>query len=336
MSIRVPSASYSFALLSMIGAGLLASAPLSAQPQSPTHSSVSGVISWEGGGSVQGFQVELNDRAGRQSAWADVLPDGRFELRTFEMASQHYTLVVRNERGQIVHDDVVQQPVIPLEIHLRAPEQQRPITGVVSAEDLLNAIPGKAMRYFTRAQKAVEKGEIRQAIGHLRKAIRIHPQFVEAHNSLGVKYMMLGDFAPAAAAFEEAVRLRPHSGEPHSNLGVALHGLNRYDEAERQIRRSIELQPRAVKSHFALALLLSAQTGKEQEALRILAAVAGQIPEAHIHAAKLLARRADSRGVIREVRAYLDSGDNKHREMAERWLQSLPSSAQGPGGREIN
>jgi Flp pilus assembly protein TadD len=217
-----------------------------------------------------------------------------------------------------------------LEIHLRTPEQQRPVTGVVSAQQLRNEIPKKALREFRRAQEAVEKGKIQRAIEHLRKAIQIHPAFAEAHNSLGVKFMMLGDYGRAAAAFEEAVRLRPATSEPLGNLGIALHGVNRFDEAERLIRRSLELQPEAVKSRFALALVLSSRA-KLDEAFALLAEVADRIPEAHFHAARLLEQRADPRGAAREMRAYLDSGDSKHRQVAERWLQNWQSRAAGLG-----
>lgn len=337
MSIRLQSVSYSLVLLSMVGAvSLLGPGPLAAQPESSVESSVSGVVSWEGGGSIRGFQVELDDRGGRQRAWADVLPDGSFEIRAPGAVGQQYILRVRNPDGQIVHDDIIQTHASPLEIHLRAPEQQRPIAGVVSAEELLNQIPRKAMREFRRAQEAVQKGKTQRAIEHLRKAIQIHPQFVEAHNSLGVKYMMLGDYEQAAAAFEEAVRLRPDSSEPLSNLGMALHGLHRYEEAERLIRRALELQPQALKARFGLALVLSSQAGKEENALEILAEVAEQIPEAHFYAAHVLGRRADLRGAAREVRAYLDSGDIKHRETAERWMRSLQSPVPGPESPKID
>jgi tetratricopeptide (TPR) repeat protein len=332
MSIRVPSFSSLF-LLSMIGtAGLLLAAPLSAQQEPPLESSLSGVIEWEGGGSVQGFQVELNDRGGRPSGWADVRPDGSFEIRTPGKTGQQYILRIRNSRGQIVHDDIVQTQSSPLEIHLRAPRQQRPIAGVVSAEELRNEIPQKALKEFRRAQDAVQKGNTQRAIEHLHKAIQIHPQFAEAHNSLGVKFMTLADYAQAAAAFEEAVRLRPGSSEPLSNLGIALHGLNRYEEAEGLIRRALELEPHALKSRLALGLVLCSQAGKQEEALAVLAGIADQIPEAHFHAARMLGQRGDSRGAVREVGAYLDSGDSKYRKEAERWLQILESRA---GGAEI-
>jgi tetratricopeptide (TPR) repeat protein len=326
MSIRFPSVSYAFLFFGLVGAVTFwDSEPLAAQQESSLQSSVSGVISCEGGGSLNGFQVEVNERPGRASAWADVRLDGTFEVRTPGSADQHYLLRIRNQRGRIVHEDTVQPLASPLEIHLAAPNNERPITGVVSAQELLNPVPQKAKREYERAKKAVGKGDIQRAIDHLHKAIQIAPQFAEAHNSLGVKYMLLQDYAQAAAAFEEAVRLKPDSGEPHSNLGVALHGLKRYAEAEQQIRLALGIDPQAAKTRFALALVLSSQTDREEEALGILAQVADQIPEAHIYAAYILSHRADRRAVVREVRAYLDSGEQKHREMAESWLRSLRS-----------
>jgi tetratricopeptide (TPR) repeat protein len=332
MRIRVPSVSRAFVFLGFVGVAMfLGSAPLVAQQQSSFQSCVSGVISWEGAGTLRGFQVELDERPGRRSAWADVRLDGTFEINTPGPLDQQYTLRVRNQSGAIVHEDTVQPLGSPWEIHLHAADKEHPITGVVSAQELLNPVPKKALREYEQAKRAVEKGDIQRAIRHLRQAIKIDPQFAEAHNSLGVKYMLLQDYAQAAAAFGEAVRLRPDSGEPHSNLGVALHGLKRYAEAERQIWLALEIDPQAVKTRFALAMVLSSQAGREEEALGILAQVANEIPEAHIYKAYLLSRRADARAAVREVRAYLDSGEKKHRQMAEGWLRRLQSGATQPG-----
>src|SRR5436305_3998913 len=50
-------------------------------------------------------------------------------------------------------------------------------------------IPSKAMKEFERARKAFQSGEIRASAEHLEKAVRIYPDFVEAHNALGRRFV---------------------------------------------------------------------------------------------------------------------------------------------------
>ncbi len=326
MSIRIPSFAGLFVFLSLVSAvALFGSEPMVSQPQSSFQSSISGVLSWDKGGTFNGLQVELSERPGRPTIWTDVRLDGTFEIHTPVSMDPQYLLRVRNLRGKVVYEDNVRLHGSPLEIQLHSPERERPISGVVSVEELRNRVPKKAMREYQRAQKGAGKGDLQGAIRHLGKALEIDPQFAEAQNSLGVKYMLLQDYTHAAGAFQEAVRLRPNSSEPHSNLGVALHGLKRYDEAEREIRIALKIDPARTKTSYALAMVLAAQPSRYREALLIFAQIGDQIPEAHIFAAELLARCADSGAVVHELQAYLASREQKHRAAAQRWMRSLQS-----------
>ena len=55
-----------------------------------------------------------------------------------------------------------------------------------------------------------------------REAIRLRPDFAEAHNHLGLVLMQGGDDAAGIAALREAVRLAPDYAEARTNLGAAL------------------------------------------------------------------------------------------------------------------
>ncbi len=55
-----------------------------------------------------------------------------------------------------------------------------------------------------------------------REAIRLRPDFAEAHNNLGLVLIQAGDDQAGIAALREAVRLGPDYADAHANLGAAL------------------------------------------------------------------------------------------------------------------
>jgi tetratricopeptide (TPR) repeat protein len=69
----------------------------------------------------------------------------------------------------------------------------------------------------------MDNGSLTDAIGHLREAIRIRPEYADAHNNLGNALSRIpGKSAEAMAEFEAALRLDPGMAEAHGNLGLAL------------------------------------------------------------------------------------------------------------------
>jgi Tfp pilus assembly protein PilF len=331
MNVRFPAAFlFSLPVFVLVAVGLIAPAPLASQSASEFAHPITGVLRPDRGGSLTGYRVELSNAGGWGAMWTDVRPDGSFRISVQEPAERQYLLRVIDGHGQVVHDAIVRPDATDLEIHLHGQKQERPVNGVVSLEELRNSVPRKAMKQYQRSLKAMRKPDLQQAIRHLFKAIEIHPEFVEAHNSLGVKYMMLRDYPKAAAAFEEALRLRPEAVEPLCNLGIAYHGLGRYEEAESLIRAALHHRPDAAKTRFSLALVLLSAGKQQFEAVEILTSVADEIPQAHLCLATAFERQAKHRAAALEVEAYLSTDDQQFREMAQQWLKKLQRGASGP------
>src|SRR2546425_149811 len=55
-----------------------------------------------------------------------------------------------------------------------------------------------------------------------REAIRINPNYAEAHNSLGSAFQDQGKLDDAIVEYREAIRIDPNLAEPHYLLGEAL------------------------------------------------------------------------------------------------------------------
>ncbi len=70
-----------------------------------------------------------------------------------------------------------------------------------------------------------------EAIASFGKAVQIKPDYVEAHNNLGLALQSRGRFEEAIASFGKALQIKPDYAEAHNNLGAALKYQGRLEEA---------------------------------------------------------------------------------------------------------
>jgi len=82
-----------------------------------------------------------------------------------------------------------------------------------------------------------------EAFASLREAIRLRPEYWEAHYRLGEDLAQQEDLPGAAAEFEQVLRLNPSYVKAHGNLGVALYKLGRAQEAVAQFDEVLRLDP---------------------------------------------------------------------------------------------
>jgi tetratricopeptide (TPR) repeat protein len=129
-----------------------------------------------------------------------------------------------------------------------------------------------------------------------REAIRLRPDFAEAHNHLGLVLIQGGDDNAGIAALREAVRLRPDDAEARTNLGAALTPTDA-EAAIRELEQAVTLAPTAVSALFNLALAYGASSNpkhggvaKEIEYLRKVILMAPTFARAHVAMGKALLR----------------------------------------------
>ena len=61
---------------------------------------------------------------------------------------------------------------------------------------------------------------MQEAIGHYEQALRIKPDYAEAHNNLGIALVQAGRMQEAIGHYEQALRIKPDYAEAHYNLGM--------------------------------------------------------------------------------------------------------------------
>jgi tetratricopeptide (TPR) repeat protein len=122
-----------------------------------------------------------------------------------------------------------------------------------------------ASRLVARAWQEYQAGHWPQAVDYLESALRIKPDFAEAHNQLGLALQQLGRVRDALFSYERAVQLKPDLGEAHNNLGSLLRRQGKLTEAVVHFERALHLMPASAEMHYNLANALKEQ-GKLAEA----------------------------------------------------------------------
>ncbi|MBD1847345.1 tetratricopeptide repeat protein [Cyanobacteria bacterium FACHB-63] len=102
-----------------------------------------------------------------------------------------------------------------------------------------------------------EQAKLKAAIELYQHALKLDPEFVEAHNNLGSIFQDQGRFGAAIDCYQQALKLRPDRAQIHNNLGNALKAQDR-EAAIAAYRQAISLNPNAVY-YYNLGNALSEQ-----------------------------------------------------------------------------
>jgi len=101
---------------------------------------------------------------------------------------------------------------------------------------------------------------------HLAEALCIDPMSAEAYNAFGLNNALRGKIDDAATHFSEAIRLKPEFALAHNNLGSTLANRGRLDEAIIEYGQAVHIDPNYVDAHKNLGILL-AKKGKTNDAV---------------------------------------------------------------------
>ncbi|MCY4487357.1 MAG: tetratricopeptide repeat protein [Deltaproteobacteria bacterium] len=111
-------------------------------------------------------------------------------------------------------------------------------------QELLERYPEEAQLLQVVGLAALKRGEREAALAHVRKAVALAPDDVEALTLLGWLDMeVAGDVETAIESYRKAAALKPDVPEVHNNLGVALKRNRDLEPAVGSFSRALELNP---------------------------------------------------------------------------------------------
>src|SRR4051812_4217804 len=121
-------------------------------------------------------------------------------------------------------------------------------------------------------------GEFAGAEQALRREIADHPEFADAHNTLGVALINQSRQEAALEAFGAALAIAPHHVEANNNAGNVLSAVGRMDEALPYLQRAVQNSPQLADAHFNLGLALKS-LHRYDEAIEAFSRAATLAPE---------------------------------------------------------
>lgn len=269
--------------------------------------------------------AELSPMSGGRTIQTSIEGNGDFLFD--EVPTGDYWLRISSTMAGPVHQEFVSVTDGSSSIVVRLPENKvdRPGSGTVSVRQLQRKIPGKASKELKKADNDLRNGNFEQSIEHLHAAIQLYPDYMEAHNNLGVCYLRTNRIPEALKALQKARELDPDAGLVNANLSSAFLLSGRNSEAEETARRAIKADPTSDKARFILALSLKAQNRSQDEALDNLHRVVAQFPRARLAAAEIFANKGDRNRAVQELQQFLrgDSVSSSDRQVAQDWLSRL-------------
>lgn len=115
------------------------------------------------------------------------------------------------------------------------------------------------------ADALMKKGQVDEAIVHLREALRLS-DFPTAHYNLGYALASKSNWAEAIPSFQAAIRVRPNYPQAHSNLAVSLSKVGKTDESLFEFGEALRLDYHYRDAHRNLAVLLL-ELGRRDDAV---------------------------------------------------------------------
>lgn len=213
-----------------------------------------------------------------------------------------------------------------VEITLVRKSFHSPRAGLTFAQN----VPRAAQTSYESALKLSKQGKKEEAIAALQEAIRIFPDYFNAHFALGSEFMKAGKHDEAIAQLDEARRINPRDDRTYELFGLVLMQQKKYAvaaavfaEASRlnaldpqyPLMRGIALIEHAASIYPAASKNLAAERSSvlsdaEKDLARAYELSNRKLSIVHLHLARVYEKQGDRSRAAGELEEYLKENPN--------------------------
>ena len=122
-----------------------------------------------------------------------------------------------------------------------------------------------------------------EAINSYKEALKLIPGYHDAHNNLGILFLDIGQLSDSVEHFEWAIAYKPDFAEAHNNLGSAMQKLEQLDAALNCYKKAILLKPDYSQAHNNIGILFQKLGKVDSAQLSFELAISHQPDNASAH-----------------------------------------------------
>ena len=116
--------------------------------------------------------------------------------------------------------------------------------------------PNYAEAHNNLGNALINRGDPGRAIDSYKRAIKIKPDYAEAHNNIGNALKEKGDLGTAIVNYRLALSIDPNYVLAHYNMGAALRQQGDLDMALDSYGRAIKIKPDYAEAHYNMGVIL--------------------------------------------------------------------------------
>ncbi len=147
------------------------------------------------------------------------------------------------------------------------------------------SVPSEAVTIYNLALQFSNRGDFVSALTEYKRALEIHPGFIEAYNNIGEIHARMGNSELALESYREALKIEKNY-RVLLNLGVEYYNLSRYEEALPFFFESLQLKQDFMEGLYYAGMTLYALKRYEESEKHLAAVI--QTDRKHLKANYLL------------------------------------------------
>ena len=229
---------------------------------------IQGRVFFPPGESNTGKSIKLHLESTEAIGGASTVTDQDGAFRFNGISPGNYAVVVdggkeyESTREPVTIDPIGRGRIVQVTIQLRPKAD--------ASNPAFAGVPQTALEAYQKGTAAAQKGNSKDAVQFLNKAVAASPTFALALNDLGAQYIRLSQWDKAAETFDALLKLRPNDATAHLDMGMANYNQgmsllkeNKGEEAgqkmtaaESHLREALKLKSTGPSAHYYLGLTL--------------------------------------------------------------------------------